>query len=787
MNQRIISYTSALLLLLLIPLTWQNVQPRAQLLALGMVAVGGGAWLIARLRSSQPVATPRLALPFALFVAWQAMLIKAAPLPAYSLHSVVASLLALLGFLFMVDATRGEGEKASWELIFLLIGFILICLDLAYMLDWYRRWTEISGELFSPPPFSLRAPGLLLGHPNFFAAYLNLFAPLVLVRLAQAHKAQRLPWLIFLAALLMMLFFTSSRSAWLASAISLGVTTGFLFIPSWLRGRDQGISRKLEKRHFFVIGAALALILIFWPILRRQVQSAAHGTIAERATIWAYGLEQISASPIWGNGPGSTPFLFALRSEEVSGDEVYHGHNIWLQISMTTGLVGLAIVIWMAVEIIKTFARTWRNTLAGSPGRASLAAYAGVGAGLAVHSLLDYVFDPLIFSMGVMFILACTYHDAPGQAFFTAGRRWSALAAGALILACLGGMLIWTAGAAQFWEGWTDAWRGERQAAQESICRAAQANPGKTYYGFQCSLAMANLAFETNDLQVLQAATELHKSTLERDPYWYLHWVNLASYEWQLGNHEEAVSQMRKATEMAPRVAWTWLNLGWMEEQLGRADPAAIHYRKAVCLSPWYRESPLFEGTGLRRQALQADCSAGGNTLSSAPVGGYSWSGWSALKSGEVETAVQAFERAIQADPRDPLPYALLGLAHQQAGENEQAWKDIRTAIFISSPSARVYFAAAQVAYSQGKEGQAAEYLSTAYDLLTHPQTSQRYYLAAYHQVNPPSDTSPYTVRTGLPPELRALLLKWVERLQGQGQADKAHEVLLWMERNSSQ
>lgn len=787
MNRRLLSYTSAIIWLLLIPLTWQHPQPSSQYLAIGLVAVSGLSWLIAKLRSVQPMAVPRLALPFALFIVWQAVLIQAAPVPAYSLHDVVTSLLAFLGFLFMVEAMRSNQENASWGLTFLLIGIVFISVDLFYMLGWYQSWTRISGEMFSSPPFMLRAPGLLLGHPNLFAAYLNLFVPLVIVRAVRAQKARRIAWLFFLAVLLVMIFFTSSRSAWLGLAGSLAVTLGLLFIPSWLQDRNQGASRKMSKRHLLVIGAALALILFFWPILRRQVQSTAHGTYTGRATIWIYGLKLISASPIWGHGPGSTPFLYALRSEEVGGDEMYYTHNIGLQIAVTTGLVGLGLALWMAVEIIKAFSHAWRNTPLVSSDRDSLVAYAGIGAGIAIHGLLDYFFNSPIFTLSVMFILACIYLLAPQQAYFTVGRKRSLVAAAAMILVCLAGMLACNAGAAQYWAGVIHSNRGERQAAQESLCQAAQANPGRTYYSFQCSLASAYLAFESNDTQALEALTSLQRSTLASDPYWYLHWANLATYEWRLGNREQAINHMRRAVEMAPRLTWLQLNLGWMEEQLGREDSAAVYYRNILCSSPWYRDSPFFKQTSLRRQALQSECPREQDTLSNSPLDRYSWNGWVALKSGDLEAAVQAFERAIQTEPRASPSYALLGLAHQQAGNDEQAWKDIQTAIFVDASSARVFFAAAQVAYSQGKEEQAIEYLSTAYNLMTYSQTSWRYYFAAYNQIDPPSDVSPYFVRTGLPPDLQEQLLQWVAYLEREGDFEKAQEVRQWIKQNSAQ
>jgi tetratricopeptide (TPR) repeat protein len=243
---------------------------------------------------------------------------------------------------------------------------------------------------------------------------------------------------------------------------------------------------------------------------------------------------------------------------------------------------------------------------------------------------------------------------------------------------------------------------------------------------------------------------------------------------------------MRKAAEMAPRVGWTWVNLAWMEEQLGWEDLASTHYRKIFCSSPWYQDSPFFGQTGLRRQVMHDGCPAEGSAQSNAPAGGYTWSGWTALKSGDLEAAEQAFESAIQAEPRDASAYALLGLARQRAGQDEQAWKDIQTAIFVSESSAGVYFTAAQVAYSQGKEEQAVEYLSKAFDLLTQSQASQRFYFAAYNQVSPPNDVSPYTVRTGLPIEQHELLMKWVAHLQEAGESDKAREVLQWIERNAS-
>ncbi len=62
---------------------------------------------------------------------------------------------------------------------------------------------------------------------------------------------------------------------------------------------------------------------------------------------------------------------------------------------------------------------------------------------------------------------------------------------------------------------------------------------------------------------------------LEKDPYWYVHWANLASYEWQLGQREAAVEHMQQAAEMAPTRPFIQVNLAWMQEQMGDTRQAA--------------------------------------------------------------------------------------------------------------------------------------------------------------------------------------------------------------------
>jgi hypothetical protein len=107
----------------------------------------------------------------------------------------------------------------------------LVCCLLVVL--WFRRWDAAVGS--GSPPIGFRLPGILVGHPNVIAGFLNLLLPLVLVRLVAPRSWWIRILLVFMLALFLITeYFASSRGGWIGGAAGIAVTVGLLVLP-WLR------------------------------------------------------------------------------------------------------------------------------------------------------------------------------------------------------------------------------------------------------------------------------------------------------------------------------------------------------------------------------------------------------------------------------------------------------------------------------------------------------------------------------------------------------------------------
>ena len=778
---------AALLLLIFFPQAWNSPNPQVRSISTLLFALTGIGWLILVTRSKQPFYAPKVVAPIFTYLLLLAILLGVTQVFAYGMDWLINGLILMLSFLFAANALQGDCKARTWENTLIGIGLAFVFADsLVYPLRLWQ-WSQISGDLFSPPPVGLRIFGAFFGHPNLYGGYLNLIIPLVLMRLLRQTKiVRRILWLAALGAFLAMHYMTSSRSAWAALVGLIGVMVAlrYFHLIKGIAVRRKIPVLNLGKKMLLAGIIALLILIPVSLLLIRQVQTGAHGTLSQRLSIWLYGVDLITESPFYGHGPGAVLFRFAQRSDGIGDDEVFHTHNIILETAATAGILGLCILGWGIALTIRAFSAAWHCTPQGSEDRDRLIAYAGAGAGLAIHGMLDVLVAPLIFSMCILFILALMYQLAPVQAFYVFNRK-NALSILAIMLAtCIAGAYYVLKDTRLMGEGFQAATNSDWNTAQQKICRAARLNPEKTFDSFQCSLASAFVSLENNDLNILEDAISIQSQALKKDPYWYMHWANLASFEWHLGEYQQAQEHMQKVVEMAPKRTLFLINLGWMEEHQGQNVEALEHYRIAACLEPGYRYTLFFDQTPLRQQALVGDCPPESDSLAKSEYLRAFWSGVEALRANELKIAESSFQRAIQLDPHSSISYSYLGLVHQKIGQSDAAWQEARTALYINNKSSASYLIAAQIASEQNMDELAVEYLLKAFDLIQMPNYSSDYYVRTYHYIGLPTDFSPYLIRTTLSVETQDSLLYLEQHLAQIGKTETAQEILRWVDNN---
>jgi tetratricopeptide (TPR) repeat protein len=780
-------YLAAVSLVFLLPFAWEYPNPRLQLTAtVGLVLIAG-AWALWHARQNTPFIIPKFAIVLLVFLSWQVGLLFIAPVPIYGLRWIILELAVFLIFIIVVNTSQSADNARLWENTLIGVGLFFALIDLLQILSWYGSWWSISHSTFSLPPISNRAAGFFLGQPNLFSAYLNLVIPLVVMRIVNASdRSRRILWSEALVLLLVMQFFSSSRSGWLALAAALLLMLILSIQPSLKPAVVENALDWNKTKRYFLLGAVIVCTILFLsPAVARQVSLAAHGTFADRLDIWQFVLKQITASPFWGNGTGSMPFLLAMRSEAIGGDEVFHAHNLWLQISGENGILGLSIVLMAGFFIFRAFLSAWRSTVPKTSDRYALISYMGVITAVLVHSLVDVMFRRIMIVVGIFTVLALLFRLTSSREVLRLRRRLALPLFFTFIALFVLGSYYYDRGVFSYYRGLQAANNGNWQLAQQEVCHAADENPALSFYSFQCGLAYSFLASQNGDLQALHSAIEYQRRGLAVDPFWYWHWANLASYEWRAGEQQLALEHMNKANEMAPGSDFLRLNRAWMQDELGKHAEASENYQRLICINPWYAETKFFQNLSATIKLKEASCAQEIQAFLSSSYQWEMWKGWQTLKSGNLTQAEREFSQAAKNYPQFPEAYSFLALIHQQKGKVEQAQEDIDTALFIYDRSGRVLLNAAKVFQALGQDEKAFKYLSQMYELSQQVVVSNIFYNSAYWNIPFSTDVSPYMRRAGLSKETQQYLTDLADWLATRGDIGKSQQIRLFIQNQS--
>ncbi|MFN7913875.1 MAG: O-antigen ligase family protein [Vicinamibacterales bacterium] len=101
-----------------------------------------------------------------------------------------------------------------------------------------------------------------------------------------------------------------------------------------------------------------------------------------RFRLWAAALRMVAAHPLLGVGPDNYRLLYGEYSTIVPADPRVHSNNMYIEVLAGMGMVGAAVLLWVAVRTGRAALAAWRL---GGEG-------AGIGAAcaaIAVHGLVD--------------------------------------------------------------------------------------------------------------------------------------------------------------------------------------------------------------------------------------------------------------------------------------------------------------------------------------------------------------------------------------------------------------
>jgi len=749
MNQKVLGILS-FLLLFTFPILWEDKDPDWYN-GLILIAVFWVGWLIFRTQRAVPLSIPKVILPLSIYICLQALLLVSAPLPYLGYYIVLTNLGIMLIFLFFVDTLKVGWKPRTWETALIGIAVLLTIIEYAEILLRYYYWWNLTGSLTSFPMLGVRLDGIIFGHPNPTAGFYNLLIPLVFVRLLnQRSKLYRVVWGIILLLFLGIVFLTASRGGWVALMTGMIVTVLLIYggkLISRIRKFDLNYRSLMKVRLsqwllLIGVGFTSATLLTFG---LRQINATAHGG---RTEVWGNAVKMFMSSPLWGNGPNSFQFLDTLQSHSVAQEVFYpDAHNFWLHVAAETGIVGLAVMVWATYLIMRSYRTAWKKSVSDSS-KLALAAYTGILAILVVNQLFDNFIDHAFYAISTILILALALSYAPSSEYFKLSRKRGGLIILVVLAGCILVAVISFTGTSKFSRGVEAARQGDWMLARENICEAFDQNPNNTFWGFQCGLTNAYIAYQTDDKQAIIEAVKFQRKSLAKDPYWYVHWANLASYEWEKGDYESAITHMKRAVNMAPKNSFLLINLGWMEEKSGNLEKATFAYRQALCLNPWYEDSIFIEQSFMRNEIHEEEC-RNEATLYHTYIENL-LQGWNSLRALDYVSAESYFNQAIHLTTNNSIARASQGYLLEQTGKSAEAWINIQQALLLDSASYQTIQISAMVARDQGRKKEARDLLIKSLSLVWNTNLSKIFYITAYHYNYLPTDLSPFLIRPGI-------------------------------------
>lgn len=203
---------------------------------------------------------------------------------------------------------------------------------------------NISGETL------LRASGFF-PDPHMFSAYLGMAAPIAFGVFLTTTIKKRFWFFLFLIILLADLL-TFSRGGYVGLLFG-----GLLFFFS------VGSTFSWGRKHvgWGLVGAVVLVLLFSLSPLGTRLSSSfskGDGSNIERLRLWQEAGTHVEERPLLGVGLGNYPLLVKLTA---TYREPIYAHNLYLDIALELGLVGLALFLMLIGMAIRRAWRSWRQ------------------------------------------------------------------------------------------------------------------------------------------------------------------------------------------------------------------------------------------------------------------------------------------------------------------------------------------------------------------------------------------------------------------------------------------
>ena len=487
----------------------------------------------------------------------------------------------------------------------------------------FLGYVQVSSQNFDLAQIEFPRPGSSIGNPNSFGAFLIAIFPLSLARvILLKNRLAKIVLGLYTLALLVLLFLTFSRGAWLGGAVAI-IVIGYLYLHQrrllnttqlrqwWLKLTSNS---KLLIVTFLIV---MIMIGLLGSVLVIDSLDTGGRDVSLRTNIYVIAIDLIAEQPLTGHGL----FTFGQGYERLESlpprQPHSHAHNIILNVGAEMGILGLIAIVgtvWVTLGMIR---KNWMEaTIRQRP--AIIGAISAVFA-LGVHHLLDTpTMMPVIALVGLLTLSMATTSTTIESSSIQKNRfqliRPIALLAMSVILLASG---FWSAKVYQtYWDAIFLANEDNGRdylGAAEAIQVAIEADPQLALYHAQQGFLYGMFVSENDDPDALVAGIEAYERYLELEPQSAVAWANLAGLYWQNGQQNQAMIALREAIELAPLSWQLQLNLGSFAEEMGNGDVARQAYQEALNQANYIL--PFWQETELRQDVWSSFTPTGLNLL----------------------------------------------------------------------------------------------------------------------------------------------------------------------------
>lgn len=240
------------------------------------------------------------------------------------------------------------------------------------------------------------------GNPNFFADFLVITFPIILMQYLKTKRWTLLP---LMGLLLVDLIATGTKGAWVGFAM----VVFFFGVIAFIYFKEAVAPYRAK-----ILGGLCAVILAFGFIVARDLASRVV-SVNFRLFTWEGTWEMIRTQPFIGTGIGSFPPIYpAFRRppifhiEAKHNTETDHAENEYLEQMFDNGILGFGVFLWLILSTLVVGFRALgqlTTTLSLKDGRAPPRAYDLIGYMVALMGMLGHNF----FDVSMRFVSSGVY------------------------------------------------------------------------------------------------------------------------------------------------------------------------------------------------------------------------------------------------------------------------------------------------------------------------------------------------------------------------------------------